>query len=277
MFATPVRRALVVLLGLTLLVLAVDLARPSLLDPVRRAAALALGPVEQAVAGGHGSRIDQLERSRDTLAARLAQSRADLGQARAAAALLGSDAVAGRRFVAAQVVAFSPASAPGGTRRVSIDAGSADGLRPDLSVVDADGLVGRVVAVYSTSAQVEVLGDPGVQPAVRIGTAAVLGYLSAPGRPGSRPRPYGQLGLTTVGTTSPPHVGDVVRTLGSANGQPYAAGVPVGVVAEVDPTAGRLGASGSVRPYVRLDRLDVVGVLLPTGRVAHPSAAGKGG
>ena len=43
---------------------------------------------------------------------------------------------------------------------VGVNAGSADGVEVDDAVVAADGLVGRVTQVTSTSAQVQLITDP---------------------------------------------------------------------------------------------------------------------
>ena len=51
--------------------------------------------------------------------------------------------------------------APAGPERVTIDVGSRDGVETDLTVVAADGLVGRVVAVAPWTSDVLLVGRPG--------------------------------------------------------------------------------------------------------------------
>jgi rod shape-determining protein MreC len=61
-------------------------------------------------------------------------------------------------------------------------------------------------------------------------------------------------------------VGDVVRTLGSVDERPYAPGVVVGTVTDVDPEGGRMTRTATVRPAVDVDAIDVVAVLVPRAR-----------
>jgi rod shape-determining protein MreC len=57
-----------------------------------------------------------------------------------------------------------------------------------------------------------------------------------------------------------------VRTLGSIDETPYAAGIVVGTVTAVDPDRGQLMRSATVRPAVDPDAIDVVAVLVPSAR-----------
>jgi len=63
-----------------------------------------------------------------------------------------------------------------------------------------------------------------------------------------------------------------VRTLGSIDEIPYAAGIVVGTVTAVDPDRGQLTRSATVRPAVDADAIDVVAVLVPSAR-STPRAA----
>jgi rod shape-determining protein MreC len=72
---------------------------------------------------------------------------------------LDKDELAGYGFqpVTARVVTRTPSLV---NATVGVNAGSADGVEVDDAVVAADGLVGRVTAVTSTSAQVQLITDP---------------------------------------------------------------------------------------------------------------------
>ena len=67
-----------------------------------------------------------------------------------------------------------------------------------------------------------------------------------------------------------------MRTLGSVDETPYAAGIVVGTVTDVDPDRGQLTRGATVRPAVDPDAIDVVAVLVPdrspTPRPATPAA-----
>ena len=72
-----------------------------------------------------------------------------------------------------------------------------------------------------------------------------------------------------------PAVGEELRTLGSRDARPYAAGIPVGKVVSVTPQAA--GATILVQPYAGVGDLDAVGVMVPAGAGgAGLSAAGPG-
>ena len=264
------RRALGALVLVTLLVTATDLARPASTSVLRTAAATVLGPLERAVAVGGNARLGRVTAERDQLARRVAADRDAARTARRLTALLGSTSAA--RVVPARVIAFGGAATTG-ARRVTLDAGSRDGLAVDLPVVAADGLVGRVVAVSDWTSDVAVLGDRDVTVGVRVGARGTLGAVAAAGTAtgtagtAAVPRAAGRLGLTLVqqGTV---RAGEAVTTLGSVGGGPYPPGLRVGTVASVDPPRGQLTATASVRPAVDPTTLDVVGVLLPTTRVA---------
>jgi rod shape-determining protein MreC len=176
------------------------------------------------------------------------------------AALGRSPETRDRRYVAATVVAVGRQGAAG-PERVTIDAGSRDGVRADLAVVGADGLVGRVVAVSPWTADVLVLGAANLAVAVRVGEAGTLGAVGT--TDGPRSGTTLDLRLVERGDAA---VGDVITTLGSPGGRPFPAGLRVGTVAALDRTAGTLVPRASVAPAVDSRRLDVVGVLVDAPR-----------
>ncbi len=255
------RRLLAVLAVATLLVLLVDLARPSWTTPVREVAARAASPVQHAL--GRGDAVERLRAERDALAVRLQRSEADRDRLRGAAAAgaAGAEmAPAGGEVLTARVVGLPPVTSPVGVRLLTIDRGRAGGVRSDQTVVSDDGLVGRVLRVHPQTSDILLLGDPGVVVGVRYGSEQVLGVVGAEAEPGLPDRGVGELTLTALGDT-PIEVGDQVRTVGSPGGRPFVADVPVGTVSAVDPDAGQLGRTAVVRPLVDLDSLDHVAVL----------------
>ena len=264
------RRLLVVLASLTLALLVADLAHLAVADGVRRTGGLVLGPVQRALAGAPRDDVAALESENVRLRAVAAEQQHRLEELGRLDELLGSDATTGRTLVPARVVA-TDVSALGG-RSVTIDVGSRDGVRTDSTVVAADGLVGRVVAVSPWTSDVQVLGSAGSVVAVRVGPAGTLGTVSPPAPGDSEPRPRGSLRLIGI-APSTPVVGDVVRTLGSVDETPYAAGIVVGTVTAVDPDRGQLTRGATVRPAIDPDAIDLVAVIVPTARsFPRPSA-----
>jgi rod shape-determining protein MreC len=269
MHPTLRRRLLVVLASLTLALLLADLAGSGVADGVRRAGGFVLGPVQRALAGAPRDELAAVEGENTRLRAVTAEQRHRLDELGRLDELLGAGVTKGRTLVPARVVATD--LSPLGGRSVTIDVGSRDGIRADSTVVAADGLVGRVVAVSPWTSDVQVLGSAGSVVAVRVGPAGTFGTVSASAPGDSESRPRGSLRLSRV-VPSTPVVGDVVRTLGSIDETPYAAGIVVGTVTAVDPDRGQLTRSATVRPAVDPDAIDVVAVLLPSARTTPRTA-----
>ncbi|QGN56911.1 rod shape-determining protein MreC [Nostocoides sp. HKS02] len=261
----PSRRHLLgTLLAATLVLMLVDLAGGPGPGALRVAGGAVFGPLERVLAPGRPADAAPLRSVVDT--ARLAQESVAGPQLRQ---LLGMPAIAGGTVVPARVIAVGRQGASG-PERVTIDAGSRDGIHPDLCVVSAAGVVGRVVAVSPWTADVLLVGSADLVVGVRVGAAGTLGSVGSGAR-GPHPRPAGELGLTLVqrGTVAP---GDVVTTMGSVGGVPFPPGLPVGTVATVDDSPGDLAPGAAVRPAVDVTTLDVVGVLTaPPPRTPRPA------
>lgn len=257
------RRALGAVLAVTALVAALGTTGAAGLQPVRGAAAAVLGPLERLVGPGD----DALSASRaeqTALATRLAAAQRQVAALHGTAGVLESPALSGATLVPARVVAVG-ASGPGGPERVTIDAGSRDGVEVDRTVVAPQGLVGRVVSVAPWTSDVLLVGSPDLAVGVRVGPRGVLGEASGAAlRGGARPGP-GLLSLALVergAATS----GDAVTTLGSVGNRPFVPGIPVGTVRTVRLGVGQVAATGTVTPAVDTTSLDVVAVVLTTAR-----------
>ena len=263
----PQRRRLTALVALTALVLVLDVAGAPGPGVLRSLGGTVFGPLERLAApGGDTERVQTIGRTTaDDLAARAAV------EADGLSALGRAPETRDRPWVAAAVVAVGRQGAAG-PERVTIDAGSRDGVRPDLAVVAADGLVGRVVEVSPWTADVLLVGAVDLAVAVRVGTAGTLGALGTAEGPHSGTTL--DLRLVERGAVA---VGDVVTTLGSPAGTPFPAGLRVGTVATLDDAPGTLVPRATVSPSVDTSRLDVVGVLLTTPRsTPRPVRTGGG-
>lgn len=249
-----------VLTVLTAGAVVVDLARPGLAEPVREAVAVAVSPAQDLLSGWDERRVTELTRERNALAAEVTRLEEEILRHGQLEALDRASTWGDHRLLPARVVAFSPATSPVGGRTVTLDVGTRDGVGVDQTVVDVNGLVGRVVRVSDTSADVLLLGDAGVVVGVRFGEAGALGTVEATPAPGLPPREQGELTLTALGDSAI-EVGDEVTTLGSPDDRPYAARVPLGTVTAVDPDRGQLGATAVVTPHVDIALLDLVAVV----------------
>jgi rod shape-determining protein MreC len=244
------RVVLAVLVALTAVVLLLDLARPQLLAPVRRAAATTVAPVQEALTGWRDDDTARLRRERDELAARVAALEARVEEDEAGERLRASASWARHPLLPARAIGFGAPGAPAGGTTLTLDVGSDDGL------------VGRVVRVAPTSRDVLILGEPDVVVAVRVGPEGHLGSVRA--EPSTGPGGGPRLRLTLLGRAEV-RPGDRVVTLGSPDGTPYAAQVPLGTVTEVDPPGVRLETTGTVAPFVDPGTLDHVAVVLTEG------------
>lgn len=272
--STRAGRILTAALVVTGLVVALGVSGAAGLEPVRGAAAAVLGPLERLTRPGEDE-LSVARAEQAALATRLAAAQHEVAALRAGTGIVAVPALAGARLVPARVVAVG-APGPAGPERVTIDAGSRDGVELDRTVVAAQGLVGRVVAVAPWTSDVLLLGSADVTVGVRVGPRGVLGQASGAALAGgARPGP-GLLSLALVdrGSTA---VGDAVTTLGSVGDRPFLPGIPVGTVATVHVEAGRLAPIGTVAPAVDPTTLDVVAVVLTAGRsTPRPAVTGTG-
>jgi rod shape-determining protein MreC len=150
------------------------------------------------------------------------------------------------------------------SRTVTIDAGTRAGLRPDLTVVSAAGLVGRVIRVTSSTATVLLVVDADSTVGGRVGTSMKIGFLHGRGDLGDFGR-TARLDLELVDQTTLPARGDAVVTWGSEDGAPYVSGVPVGTVKSVYSSVRDTTQRAVIDPYVDFGALDLVGVVVPSG------------
>ncbi len=219
------RRLLTGALVVTGLVAALGVSGAAGLEPVRGAAATVLGPLERLLGPGD----DEASAARAEAAAlstRLAAAQREVAALHGSAGILETPALAGARLVPARVVAVG-APGPAGPERVTIDAGSRDGVEVDRTVVAARGLVGRVVSVAPWTSDVLLLGSPDLTVGVRVGPRGVLGEASGAALAGgARPGP-GLLSFALVDRGAAT-AGDVVTTLGSVGDRPFVPGIAVG-------------------------------------------------
>ena len=214
MDGTSSRRLLAALVVATLALLGADLAGSGVAETVRGVGGSVLGPVQRALSGAPRDEIAAVEEQNVLLRATVAAQQRRLDEQARLAELLDAGTTEGRRLVAARVVGSG--LSPIGGRSVTLDVGSRDGIVVDSTVVTAEGLAGRVVAVAPWTSDVQVLGSTGSVIGVRVGPAGTLATVSSPSSTDRESRPRGSLTLSFV-QPGTPVVGDVVRTLGSVD------------------------------------------------------------
>jgi rod shape-determining protein MreC len=165
----------------------------------------------------------------------------------------------GYDLVAARVVGMGAAQSF--NRTVTLNVGTSSGVRADMTVVNADGLVGRVVRATRTTSTVLLVVDRTSAVGGRLGANLEVGYLKGRGGIGDK----AALDLALVDNSITPSRGDAVVTWGSDNGVPYVAGIPIGEVGAVFSTPRESAVRAVIKPFVDFTSLDVVGVVVPKG------------
>jgi len=265
--------ALLVLAALTVITLDARAGDSSPLDPVRSVVGEVVGPAESATAtafrpftdiGGafrtnHGLREDiaRLTSENATLRGRIASSPVDQKRLAELDGLTRTVADTGYSMVAARVVAMGPMQSF--SRTVTIDAGTSSGVRTDMTVLNSDGLVGRVVRATRSNATVLLIVDSDSVVGGRLGTDLEVGFLRGRGSADNT----GRLTLDLVDDSVEPSKDDLVVTWGSKDGVPYVAGIPIGRVESVVSTPRQSSRLAVVKPFVDFTALDVVGVVVP--------------
>jgi rod shape-determining protein MreC len=267
--------AVLILASFTLITLDVRGGQDSPLDPLRSAAGDLLGPVETgtAVAVRPFAAVPKVFRTTGRLQRDVAELKAqnsrlrtelsDVPVARHRVAeldgLLASADSTGYALVPARVVAMGPAQSF--SRTVTIDAGTTSGVRADMTVLNNDGLVGRVLRADRSTATVLLVVDQESVVGARLGSSMEIGFLRGRGQVGGSAR----LDLRLVDSSASATKGDAVVTWGSKNGSPYVAGIPIGRVASLYSSPRQQSTQAVISPFVDFTSLDLVGVVVDKG------------
>jgi rod shape-determining protein MreC len=154
----------------------------------------------------------------------------------------------------ARVIARDPSN---WWRSLEIDLGSRDGVRPNLPVLNSDGLVGRVQSVGETRSQVVLLGDPNLRVSAKISNGET-GIITASS---SVPQEQGMIGLEFLSGASTAQPGQNVVTWGE--GGVFPAGILIGKIVDVRPKEYGLSTEARVKLAANMGALEEVGVILP--------------
>lgn len=264
---------LLVLACLALMLLDVKGGNHSPVEPLRVVAGDVVGPVESGASavvrpfadlGGfvHSNRdlrgrVARLEAENSRLRGDLDVKPYDQARLRELDGLSTTAAKTGYALVPARVIAMGPMQSF--SRTVTIDAGTSSGVRADMTVLNNDGLVGRVVRATRSTATVLLIVDPDSVVGGRLGANLEIGFLKGRGSIGG----HAALDLDLLDNGATPAKGDVVVSWGSNKGVPYVAGIPIGKVESVYSTPRESSSHAVIRPFVDFSALDVVGVVVP--------------
>ena len=266
------RLLLVLLIAIAFALITVDIrgGEDSPVDGARGAAATVFGPIENGVATAvdpvgnaiaavrdsddRHDRIAQLEQENASLKAKLGSDDRNSSRLAQLDKMLKTAGAGQYGIKGAEVIAIG--AAQGFSWTVTIDVGSSDGITRDMTVLNGDGLVGRVTTVGPNTATVLLANDPDFTVGTRMESTDELGFASGQG---DQP-----LRVELLNGKAKIKNGDRLVTFGSQADKPFVPGVPVGVVSRVDPSGGDLTRTIYVKPYVSFTKLDIVGVVVET-------------
>jgi rod shape-determining protein MreC len=185
----------------------------------------------------------------------------DAEQARRLQALLGFKEQFISKTLPAQVIGSSGSEQ---SRSIYIDKGSRDGIKPDMAVITAEGVVGKVLRAFRTTAQVLLVNDQTSGVGAILEKSRLQGVL--------RGTPLGEVVLEKVMSDEAVQPGE--RVLTSGGDQIFPKGLPVGVVTKVSPGP-ELFLNIRVKPSADLGRLEEV--LVITQQQERESGVADGG
>ncbi len=171
----------------------------------------------------------------------------DAQQARRLQALLGFKETYIAKTVAAQVIGSSGSEQ---SRSIYIDKGTSAGVDKDMAVITADGLVGRVLRAFGSSAQVLLINDQSSGVGVILDKSRLQGVIKGTAS--------GEVVVEKVMTDEQVTPGERIVT--SGGDQIFPKGITVGTVMKVTPGAD-LFLNIRVKPSANLSRLEEVLVI----------------
>jgi len=267
--------ALLVLTSLTLITADFRSGSASSSAPLRSArsgTAAVFGPVQRALGGAassvgsalgslprlgrYRSDADRLRKENNDLRTELRTS--ELARQRAAELdrLLRVAGAGQYRLVPARVVALGQAL--GFEWTATLDAGSRDGVTTDMTVVNGEGLVGRIKSVGPYTSVVLLAIDGTFSAGARLEGSLDIGLVTGKGQQ--------PMAFQLLNPQAKVSAGDRLVSLGSPDNKPFVPGVPIGSVSSVDTTPGALVRSALVTPYVSFGALDLVGIVVEPPR-----------
>jgi rod shape-determining protein MreC len=266
---------LLLLAAFTVITLDVRGGHRSPVEPLRSAAGDVFGPIERGTTaaarpirdvssfftttGGLRDQVARLKAENSSLRSQVETGSLARNRAAELDGLLAASHSTGYDLVPARVVGMGPAQSF--SRTVTIDAGRDAGVRPDMTVLNNDGLVGRVIRSDRSTSTVLLLVDRESVVGGRLGSSMEIGFLRGRGRIGGT----SALDLDLVDTSVVPSKNDVLTTWGSKDGAPYVSGVPIGRVTSVYSSPRQLSSQAVIEPFVDFSSLDVVGVVVDGG------------
>jgi rod shape-determining protein MreC len=184
----------------------------------------------------------------------------DAAQGRRLQALLAFKQQYIAQTVAAQVIGTSGSD---NSRIVTLDKGSADGLKPEQAVITPDGVVGKLRDVFPHTAQLLLLSDPTSGAGVVLESTRIRGIL--------RGTANGRVQINNLTADSRIKPGEKVLT--SGGDMVFPRGLPVGVIESIAPDPQHQPYTAiTIKPDANLQRLEEVLVITGVSATLPPVA-----
>jgi len=266
------RLLLIILIVTSLFLITLDLRGVRILDGVRNGTQNVLAPFQKVGStvvtpfrnffsdvthlGRTRNQIEKLKADNARLRNKLLERKSADAQLTQLKSVLDLAGKAGYKVLATRVI--SQGASTSFSQTITIDAGTSSGVRPNMTVISGEGLVGVVRESFLNSALVMLATDPDFKVGVRIAGTQQIGILS--GRGSKRAE------LQLLDNQKIVKVGDVLLARGSTNNRPFVPGIPIGVISAVDSSAGSIAQSATVMLYPNFSALGVVSVVLSAGK-----------
>jgi rod shape-determining protein MreC len=182
----------------------------------------------------------------------------DANQGRRLQALLAFKQQFISETVAAQVIGSSGSDQ---SRVLYIDKGANSGLKPDMAVITPDGIVGKALRVFPSSAQVLLISDASSGVGAILENTRLQGILQGTAS--------GELMLRYIMADETVKPGE--RVLASGGDRVFPKGFPIGTVSQVNPGSD-LFLNIRVKPAANLDRLEEVLIITRMAETAAQPA-----
>jgi rod shape-determining protein MreC len=246
--------------------------RSNSLNGVRSAASTVFGPVEDGLSdvthpigswfssighlGSYKSQNDALKRQVAALENQLHLTAAQRSELTQDQKLLHLAGLGQFQIVAARVTAYG-----GGLNfdeTATINIGSRNGIRPEETVINGNGLVGRTIVVGRSSSTILLANDPTFTVGARL-EGKKLELCSVTG--GGRDNP---MTLELLNNQVPLSVGEQLVSAGDSQNddRPFVPEVPIGRIIHVAPSSDGVAEMATVQPFVDFTAIDIVAVVV---------------
>ena len=229
----------------------------TVLSPFQRAGSAVLTPVKNFFSdvthlGRTRNQIEKLKAENAKLKSELINRKNADAQLEQLKDILDLAGTAGYKIVNAKVI--SHGSSQFFSQTITIDIGSNEGIKKNMTVLSQFGIAGVVKDVYPNSALIQLASDPSFRIGARIAGTQQIGILTGRGTQSAS--------LQLLDNSTNVKVGDILLSRGSIANRPFVPGVPLGYVTSVDNSAGAIAQTATIRYYANFSTIGVVAVVV---------------